>query len=237
MTIKTYFDAIKVISLPTRTDRRRAIARDLARQQMPLEPGKIEVFDAIRPDSDGGFPSIGAHGCFLSHLGVLKQARDSRLGRVLILEDDLQLSRRLGLFEPMVVERLEQGDWDLVYLGHNVDLSDAPPRLVPYADPLVQTHFIGYHSRVFDHLIAFLEDILRRPPGHPDGGPMHYDGALSTFRANNPDVVTLLAAPILGWQRSSRTDLHPLRWFDRLPVLNGVVGVARRGRSWIRSYR
>ena len=60
--------------------------------------------------------------------------------------------------------------------------------------------------------VLFMEELQQRPPGHPDGGPMHIDGAYSTFRVQNPDVVTLIASPNLGWQRSSRSDVTPNWW-------------------------
>ena len=75
-------------------------------------------------------------------------------------------------------------------------------------------------------LVDFLETVLRRPPGHPDGGPMHVDGAYCTFRNQNPEVITLVAHPNLGWQRRSRGDITP-RWFDRVPVLRTLIDLAR----------
>ncbi|HAX77040.1 MAG TPA: LPS biosynthesis glycosyltransferase, partial [Cyanobacteria bacterium UBA11372] len=52
------------------------------------------MFPAIRPDDAGDFPSIGARGCFESHLAILKQALADRLSNVLIVEDDLKISQR-----------------------------------------------------------------------------------------------------------------------------------------------
>lgn len=94
-------------------------------------------------------------------------------------------------------------------------------------------HFYGVNGRVLDRLVAFLELVMSRPPGHPDGGPMHVDGAFSTFRQQNPDVLTLAASPSLGWQRSSRSDIASNRWYDRTPVSRELVGLARRlSRGW-----
>jgi hypothetical protein len=203
---------------------------------MPIRPGKVELFEAVRPRDDGGFPTLGLHGCFLSHLGVLKEARAAGLARVLHVEDDLQISRRFGECEEAFVDRLGAEEWGLVYLGHPIKLEPAPvPTLVPYSEPIELTHFFGVNGAIFDRLIDFLERLRRRPPGHPDGGPMSIDGAINTFRAQNPDVLTRIANPNLGWQRSSRTDAHPLRWFDRAPVAKDLVAAIRRGRSWLRS--
>ena len=61
-----------VINLPYRTDRRSEMQRELSRIGW-----NAQFFPAIRPASAGSFSSIGAHGCFLSHLAVLKAARNS----------------------------------------------------------------------------------------------------------------------------------------------------------------
>jgi hypothetical protein len=76
--------------------------------------------------------------------------------------------------------------------------------------------------------------VQQRPGGHPDGGPMHIDGAYSFFRERNPDVMTLIACPNLGWQRSSRSDVFPNKWFDRWPVFRQLTGMARGCRSWLK---
>lgn len=238
MKIVEYFDKIRVINLPTRPDRRRQIARELSRHGMPLQPGKVELFEAIRPEDDGGFPTLGLHGGFLSHLGVLKEARAAGLARVLHIEDDLQISRRFEECQEALVDQLRNVEWGLVYFGHPIELESTPvPTLVPYSKPFVLAHFFGVNGIIFDRLVDFLERLRRRPPGHPDGGPMSIDGALNTFRAQNPDVVTWIANPNLGWQRSSRTDAHPLPWFDRTPVARDFVALLRRGRSWLESER
>jgi hypothetical protein len=238
MRIPEYFDLIQVINLKTRADRRRQMTNELARHGIPFQPGRVEFFEGIRPDDPGGFPSIGARGCFLSHLGVLRKARDAGCSRVLVLEDDLQITRHLGEYEGAVVDRLLADDWGIVYLGHAIEHPPGTPSgLVAYEEPVLLAHFYGVNGSILNRLVSFLEALLERPPGHPDGGPMFPDGALTTFRAQNPDVLTLIANPNLGWQRSSRTDIHNLRWFDRLPVVRPVVAFARRGRSWLRSFR
>ena len=65
---------------------------------------------------------------------------------------------------------------------------------------------------------------------------MHYDGALTMFRAANPDVLTLIAQPSLGWQRSSRSDIHG-HWYDKVAGVQDVVAMARHVRQHWRSFR
>lgn len=223
-----FFDRTYVVNLPERKDRRRMMIRELDKAGMPLTPNKTEIFAAIKPDDAGNFPSIGARGCFLSHLTILKQAKEDRLANVLILEDDLTISEQFRADREVLVEQLHQTDWDFVYFGHHekTEGGTSPATLQPYSEPIMMTHFYGVNGKLFDRLLSFLEELQQRPGGHPDGGPMHLDGAYSTFRAQNPDVITLIASPSLGWQRPSRSNIHP-KWFEQVFVLKQLSDVAR----------
>ena len=70
-------DKIIYINLKKRTDRRQQIEEDLTALQL-----KYERFDAIET------PGFGLLGCGLSHLSVLKLAKERAYKNVLILEDD-----------------------------------------------------------------------------------------------------------------------------------------------------
>ena len=89
----TVFDRIYVINVPTRTDRRREMQAQLYRVGTSLSAPGVHLFSAVRPSAAGGFTSVGARGCFVSHLGVLREAAPGHVGRLLILEDDLDFVR------------------------------------------------------------------------------------------------------------------------------------------------
>ena len=57
---------------------------------------------------------------------------------------------------------------------------------------------------------------------------MHVDGAYSTIRAQDHTLVTYAHFPVLGYQRSSRTDIGNLKWYDRVGVLTPVLNVVRK---------
>jgi glycosyl transferase family 25 len=236
MNLRELFDRVYVINLPERTDRQRDITRELQQVGLPLEANRVEIFPAMRPREAGGFSNIGAHGCFLSHYGVINAARTAGARNVLIVEDDLAIAPHFRAFAPVLVERLQASDWGFIYLGHTEGPEgNGPGRLVriPHDRGLQTTHFVAINGLLFDRLLAFLEQMLQRPAGHPDGGPMPVDGAYSTFRKQNPDVQTLIAVPNLGVQRSSRSDIADPKWFDRVPLLRGMVAGARRTKVWL----
>lgn len=233
--ITDYFQGVYVVNLPERTDRRKFIVKELESVGIPLTPDKVEIFPAIRPNEAGGFSSIGARGCFSSHVAILKQAKKLGLTNILILEDDLEISPKFRTDQAKIIEQLCQQDWDFAYFGHVEEVGEkSPVALVPFSDAMMTTHFYAVNGKIFDSLLEFLEALQHRPAGHPDCGPMHLDGAYSTFRAQNPDVIALIASPNLGWQRSSRSDIYPNPWFDRLPGIKQLAGAARTGKAWLK---
>jgi glycosyl transferase family 25 len=233
MKIFDAFERIVVINLRERIDRRREMEAELRRAGIAAGDARLQFFAGVRPADAGLFPSIGARGCFESHLGVIGEALRDRIANVLVLEDDLLLHPAACVGQPALVGRLAQGQWDFAYPGHMLPLGQdgGPVHWQETRSPLVCAHFYGLHRRVLADLREYLEDCRRRPPGHPDGGPMHVDGAYSMFRGRHPAVVTLAASPSLGGQRSSRSDITANRWFDRQPGVRLLAGLARKGKN------
>jgi hypothetical protein len=228
--LTNYFERTYVINLPSRPDRLRDMQRELARNGVGLVAGKVERFPAVRPTDPGEFTSLGARGCFTSHLEILRQALSRGSSGVLIMEDDLAIDARLVAVEEELVRALSSTPWSLVYFGHRAaNLPQRSGGFVRSDEDTTCAHFYGVSAQGLRPLVEFLETVLKRPAGHPDGGPMHYDGALTTFRALNPQL-TLFASPSLGSQRSSKSDITP-RWFDRVPLFRDAVGQTRRLRT------
>jgi hypothetical protein len=220
------FDRICIINLPERTDRRRAVTRELKRQGLDPDDARIRFTAAQRPDACAGFPSIGAHGCYLSHLQTLEQALQDGVQRLLVLEDDVMLSATLADSAPLLAPRLVGERWHLAYPGHCRPAMPGPLHWHSSREALVCAHCYAVHRGALPLLIAHLRACLARPAGHPQGGPMHYDGALSLLRQQRPDLITLVASRSLATQRSSRSDIIGPSWLDRWS-LPGMPELAR----------
>jgi len=217
---------VYVINLQRRADRRKEMRRELSRAGW-----NATFFPAIEPSSPAGFESIGARGCFLSHLSVLKAAREARVKRLIVLEDDVNFCRHFPEQWRQLVADLDQLDWSICYPGHAIP--DLPRGLsfLPAGTNVMCSHFIAINGPAVDQIVKGLESILTRPAGHPDGGPMHVDGAYTTIRAQNPILKTYAASPVLGYQRSSRTDVRRGYWFDRLPFAQPLMGAMRKAKE------
>lgn len=229
-----FFDRVYVINLPERVDRRKGMEKELEKVGMKFQPGKVELFPAIRPDSAGPFESIGYRGAFLSHLTVLKQARELQLKNVLIMEDDLAFSEHFRKYEDSLIEQLQQTNWDIIQFGYfpeqsAVKVTDSNfATYQSFTGEVIGAHFYAVNGKVLDRFIHFFETLLERPAGHPQGGPMSPDGVFNIFPWQNQDIVRLILIPSFGGQRSSRSDCYTdLKWFDRFPVFREITTVAR----------
>jgi hypothetical protein len=222
--------AVFVINLAYRVDRRSEMEAELAR----VGWDDAEFFPARRPDEAGQFESIGARGCFLSHLEVLRLARDRKLDRLILLEDDLNFVTDFSTRWPSVLTDLERTDWSIVYGGHILTGLRGPLALVDPARPVRCAHFMVIGGDAIDLLVQGLETILSRPKGHPLGGPMHVDGAYSTIRLHHPSLKTFAAFPALGFQRASRTDIADQKWFDRIRAFDSAVRVVRNIKTFMK---
>jgi glycosyl transferase, family 25 len=232
------FERIVVINLPSRTDRRREMGQQLAAIGLAWDAKAVHRFDAIRPAERGQFPTIGTRGCFLSHLGVLRAARDAGVRSLLIFEDDIDFSPQLAAQWPAVSRVLGTESWSFFYGGYVVERAPStglqPTWIVAPETPVQTAHFLGVRGAAIAELVTYLEAMLGRRDGDPAGGPMHVDGAYSWFRREHPHHVTLAASVQLGLQRPSRTDIHDLSWFDRWVGVRDVAQQARRLRRWVR---
>ncbi len=221
------FDRIFIINLPSRSDRRREMREMLSRVGLDPDASKVTWYPAIDPRTAGGFQSPGARGCFLSHLAALNLARNAGNRRVLVLEDDCEFAPDFSDRQAAIAGWLELTAWGMAYLGHIESISG--PTGSARWDPevgILMAHCYAVNGDVLSRLTRYLEVMMLRPGGSPDGGPMALDGAYSWFRRQNPDVETVLAVPSLAYQRSSRSDLSP-NWFDRVPVLSTFATTAR----------
>lgn len=211
-----------VINLDHRPDRRREMERQLDRIGW-----YAEFITAIRPPDSGNFPSIGARGCFESHLATLVKAGPLQ-SHVIIMEDDLNFVADFDLLWPGLMTELDNKDWSMFYPA-NSKTSGSSCRLLqiaPYAE-LPCAHFVMFHRDTVSRIIDGLKAIMARPAGDPRGGPMHVDGAYNTIRQQNPDIKTYISEPSLGYQRSSRSDIADQNRFDRIKIISPLVAALR----------
>jgi GR25 family glycosyltransferase involved in LPS biosynthesis len=143
-----YIHTAIYINLANRTDKLIHIENELTKYELPFE--RYNAFE---------YPDFRAYGCAMSHLGVLKKARDNGYKNVLILEDDFAFS----LSQEVIAEQLTEmftlnPDFDVCMLSYNLIRSSDTDNKTIYkiieaqsgAGYIVQQHY-------YDKLISVFE--------------------------------------------------------------------------------
>ena len=223
------FEQIRIINLASRADRRSSVTTELARLGLRVDGQRVAFHIAQAPETLGGFPTKGAHGCFLSHLEALKEAAAASVQSLLILEDDIGFVNDVEHRMVCELGQLKSTNWGMFYGGHSGTDREASSGLLSLSPKasLLTSHFVGFNGDVIRNVGEYLAAMLVRRPGDEQGGPMHVDGAYNWYRAQNPQCITMVAQPSLANQLSSRSDVQPLRIWDRARGLRFFASLAR----------
>jgi glycosyl transferase family 25 len=141
-------------------------------------------------------------------------------------------------YEEKIVNQLLANEWDIAQLGycalqetqeepwHTSPFPCKTGTLVDFPEGVLGTQCVAVQGQILDLLIEYLEGLLSRPKGHPDGGPMSIDGAICVF-TRRYKIKRLLLNPSLVDQVSSRSDISP-NPYDYIPGVNKILLLARR---------
>jgi glycosyl transferase family 25 len=235
-----YFGRIEIIHLRERVDRFNLLKSELTRIGIDLNDERVQIPEAPRVAYEHGFPSRQVYGNFLSHLDILRRARDEQHEAVLVLEDDAIFRHTLDdlAFQEQLVKTLTTKPWGLCYLGHPItrQLKDQPNGLIETDLVFHWAHCYAVHRRVLPELVNYLESTMERPKGHPDGGKLYIDAALTLFRLRSSDLLTLVSNPALSIQRGSASGIAKRKWYEQVDVLTPALQAVRGIRDEIWRY-
>jgi len=167
-------DKIYIINLKDRIDR----WNDSLVQLNKYNIGNYERFDAIRPDLKKIDPIhykknnlkinekyiIGALGCKLSHIEIIKNAKKKNYKQILILEDDFLFCENFIEKYNKIYSNIQKGEIniDMMYLGFSI------VRKNPFIDTLIDnfkkvtnvhtTHAYIINNNFYDTIIKELEN-------------------------------------------------------------------------------
>jgi glycosyl transferase family 25 len=220
------FESIRILNLPHRSDRRSEMLAELRKFGLDKDP-RLSFYPGSVAREKGSFETPGTHGCYMSHLALLKDAAAAGK-RVLVLEDDCDFTVEARAYE------LPQ-DWDIFYGGYD---ADDPDDLLN--SNVIGAHCMGYSPRAVKMLADYLEALLDPdfPPdpvalarGHYSPGVKPpFDGAIVWFRRAHPELKTVFAQ--IAIQRSSRSDIAGGNFLDRNIPFAAVA--ARKAKNWVR---
>jgi len=152
MNLLDLFDAIYVINLDSRPDRMIEFKKGM--KPLHLDEHRITRFSGIVPPN-----GVGALGCTLSHLEIVREAKEKGYKKILVFEDDATPFEEGISGMKDIVEDMKNEEWDVYYLGYN---SHEPLELHSKnslkAKDLFSTHAIAYNSSFFDKFIDDFEN-------------------------------------------------------------------------------
>lgn len=214
MTVFPGFDRVRIINLPSRTDRRAEMTAELVRIGLGNDP-RVEFVDGVLVDDMKPFRRAGEKGVFLAQLNIITDAA-AAAESVLILEDDVD-------FTPAAANWGRSPQCDIAYGGYQA----SNPSNLESSD-IIGAHCIGFSARAVQVLAPFLADLLNHQ------SPPPIDGAYVWFRRQYQGYRTEFAEPVIAIQRPSRSDITPAGRFDELALLRGPVTLARRVKRLVR---
>lgn len=229
-----WFDHVYIVNLAQRGDRRVETIAEFSRVGLTIPNAQIDFFEASRPSAKGTFPSIGSLGNIISQTRVLADALDRGLTRVLICEDDLYFNDLPADQITAILQELQTTNWSIALLGYLEPETPptGPAGLISWGGDTLGVQFWAIQGTdIIRGFHDYLQAVRARPSGHPDGGSMFFDAAFNMVRSQLPDVEFRLANPNMAGQRSSRTDIHALRFFDRIEPFRSIVSLARKLRN------
>lgn len=121
---------IKCVNLVRRPDRRKEVTAELVREGLithtdffdAIDGQKLEATDEIKKLFVGNdFRSVrGVIGCALSHYTLWQQlVADDIHDKYLILEDDIVIADDFTLKMNVIIEKMKNVAWDIIYLGYH----------------------------------------------------------------------------------------------------------------------
>jgi GR25 family glycosyltransferase involved in LPS biosynthesis len=184
------------INLDYRQDRKSEFLAECKRIGIPFS--SVYRFSAIK-DSD--MPYLG---CTKSHLAVLKRARQLRLERVMVCEDDL--SYKPGATWQTIIQKVDSlKEYDVVMLASNT-MKKKTGYQEGFSRILEAQTASGYivHSRFYNQLISCLENAVQMLQRTRCADLWINDQA---WKRLQPTSIWLAFEPLVAFQRTSYSDL------------------------------
>lgn len=191
-----YFDKSFCINLDNRTDR-----WERSKLQFDKHNLNVERVSAIKgADLNLEWPpeiKEGAVGCSLSHLFVMKMAKQLQLQNYLVLEDDVELDENFNDKFSSIYESEVPNNWDMLYLGgqhfHGMNLKQISEH-VYQCEYTLTTHSFAIKNTVYDLFINKLIDITKPCDVH--------------FAEEHKNINAYVIIPHLTWQSKSYSDVE-----------------------------
>ena len=215
-----FFDAIFCINLDSRPDR--WLECTTVFEEYGIED-KVQRFSASIMDLPGvSAKHLARAGCAHSHFSVAKKAIQEGYNNYLILEDDFQFRLNKDDFRRQLARSISQlpDDWDLFYLGCNLDQSYGIYPIDNFSDSLLKLN-----SAHCCHAMSFNQEFMKRFAAEaPDRQ------SIMNWMDKNQAIDIYLASAVLS--RINAFTADPLLVVQR-PSFSNIEGVVYDYSAWM----
>ena len=189
--MNNFFSRIVCVNLDRRPDKWAECEAEFKKHSLVVE--RFSAVDGNTIGYEGRLPD-GAIGNLLSHIEIIKKAKEDGLDNVLILEDDIEFEDNLSTIFSKWVKGVP-ADWDLLYLGGNHNKQEID-LVAPHVRKIVDTyttHAYCIRASVYDDVLAVL-------------GNFESEGDVLMTEVQKSSNA-LCFTPNIAWQRPSFSDI------------------------------
>lgn len=164
--LNIYFDQIYLINLDRDTEKLKNISTILEKQNINYRrfsaiDGNLLVEHEITDVTEKH--RMNVKGCLLSHLSIVKNAKQNSYKRILILEDDILFNKNWKIYLQKL--KLLNNNWKLLYLGASQHHWDNIKYIngFHYCNHTVGAFAYGIDCSVYDKIIEYVENDMETP--------------------------------------------------------------------------
>jgi glycosyl transferase family 25 len=203
MNINEFFEKAYCINLNRRPDRWLTSSEIFKKNNINVERFTAKDGNEINLPSPYKFELAGS----ISHLNLIKKAKQLNLSNVLIFEDDVEF---IDDIQKQFSEKIKNvpDDWDMIYFGGNhivepLEINDGVYKI--YWTYALQMYAVN--SKFFDDLISFLETKITQTLNNDN--PLQPSVAADYFMAQlHESKNCYVIKPHFTWQRENFSDIQ-----------------------------
>jgi len=156
MGLNTFFEKIYCINIDRRTDRWEKCLLEFNKHNITVE--RFSAVDGNITNHNLGYPYDNELAGALSHLNIIKKAKELNLKNVLILEDDVEFNENINETFDSFIKQIPE-DWDSINFGgnHTRGFSHLSPNIIKTIRSYA-LHAYGLNSKSYDFIISYLEE-------------------------------------------------------------------------------
>lgn len=158
MKLNDFFDKIYCINIDRRTDRWESCLKEFEKYSLDVE--RFSATDGNKDNYDLGYPYDNELAGAISHLNVIKKAKELNLKTVLILEDDVEFLNELNDLFPFFIKQLPD-NWDFINFGgnHIGGLHNISPN-IGKMNKSYALHAYGVNSKSYNQIIEYMDSCI-----------------------------------------------------------------------------